>query len=135
MMYQFQINVFVESKLREPIIANHWRLSTFIFHLKIKKDWSIKSYYPLYIILTAKKMIKNLALLLLTIFVLCVYKFIKSIECRLSLAIDIVPPIANEVLLIEHGSIWTKKTVSIPVWLAHVENLSKCIKWFLSMFA
>ena len=86
-------------------------------------------------ILTAKKMIKNLALLLLTIFVLCVYKFIKSVECRLSLAIDIVPPIANEVLLIEHGSIWTKKTVSIPVWLAHVENLSKCIKWFLSMFA
>ena len=77
-----------------------------------------------------KENTRKLALLLLTIFVLCVYKFIKSIECRLSLAIDVVPPITNEVLLIEHGSIWTKKTVSIPIRLAHVENLSKWIKLF-----
>ena len=80
--------------------------------------------------LNFKENTRKLALLLLTIFVLCVYKFIKSIECRLSLAIDVVPPITNEVLLIEHGSIWTKETVSIPIWLAHVENLGKCIKWF-----
>ena len=83
-----------------------------------------------FVYLPQRKCENKLALLLLTIFVLCVYKFIKPIECRLSLAIDVVPPITNEVLLIEHGSIWTKETVSIPIWLAHVENLGKCIKWF-----
>ena len=79
-----------------------------------------------FVYLLQRKCENKLALLLLTIFVLCVYKFIKSIECRLSLAIDVVPPITNEVLLIEHGSIWTKETVSIPIWLAHVENLEMC---------
>ena len=102
------INVYFSSKNKERLINQKLLSVVYFLNSNLKENT------------------RKLALLLLTIFVLCVYKFIKSIECRLSLAIDVVPPITNEVLLIEHGSIWTKETVSIPIWLAHVENLEMC---------
>ncbi len=58
-----------------------------------------------------------------TIFLLLVDKFIQGIEVGRGAAIDVVPPVANKVLLIEDGSVGTEEIVHISVRLAHVENL------------
>ena len=59
----------------------------------------------------------------LTVFIFCVDEFIETVKIRLSLAVNIVPPVAHKVLLIKRRPIWAEKTISISVWLAHMEDL------------
>ena len=58
-----------------------------------------------------------------TLFLFLVDEFIEGVEVGRSCTIDVVPPIANEVLLVENGSIGAQKGIKVTIRLAHVKDL------------
>ena len=69
-----------------------------------------------------------------TTFLVLIDKFVQSIEIWRSGAVHIVPPITNEVLLIENCAIRTQKWVVIAIRLTHVKDLKKIKKGLFLFF-
>ncbi len=53
-----------------------------------------------------------------------VEEFVEAVEAGRGRAVDVVPPIADKVLLVEHGAVGAEEAVEVAVGLAHVENLA-----------
>jgi len=53
-----------------------------------------------------------------------VKKFVQTVEVRLLCAVQVVPPVADEVLLVKHRSIWTEEASAPAIWLTHIEDLT-----------
>lgn len=62
-------------------------------------------------------------LAIFTIFLVLVDEFIQGVKVGRSRAINVVPPVANKVLLVENRAVGTQKRVVVTIRLAHVENL------------
>ena len=58
---------------------------------------------------------------------LLVDELVERVEARAGGAVDVVPPVADEVLLIENGSVGAKEAVGVAVRLAHVEHLQDVV--------
>ena len=55
---------------------------------------------------------------------LLVQEVVEAVELRLLVAVNVVPPVAHEVLLVEDGSIGTQESGGFPTGAAHVEGLN-----------
>merc|ERR1719373_44980 len=55
---------------------------------------------------------------------LLVQEVVEAVELRLLVAVNVVPPVAHEVLLVEDGSIGTQESGGFPTGAAHVEGLT-----------
>ena len=56
---------------------------------------------------------------------LLVQEAVEAVELRLLIAVDVVPPVAHEVLLVEDGSVGTQEGRGFTTWTAHVEGLKR----------
>ena len=52
-------------------------------------------------------------------------ELVEAVEAGIGGTVDVVPPVADEVLLIEDGAVGAQETVGVAVGLAHVEHLGK----------
>lgn len=50
-------------------------------------------------------------------------ELVERVEAGTGGTVDVVPPVADEVLLVEDGSVGTQEAVRVAVRLAHVESL------------
>ena len=55
--------------------------------------------------------------------VVFVEELVELVEVGGGAAVDVVPPVADEVLLVEHGAVRAQEAVEVAVRLAHVEHL------------
>ena len=55
--------------------------------------------------------------------VVFVEELVELVEVGGGAAVDVVPPVADEVLLVEHGAVRAEEAVEVAVRLAHVEHL------------
>ena len=54
-----------------------------------------------------------------------VNELIECVKVWIGRAVDVVPPVADKVLLVEHSTVGTEEAVGVAVRLAHVESLKK----------
>ena len=57
--------------------------------------------------------------------VVLVEELVELVEVGGGAAVDVVPPVADEVLLVEHGPVRAEEAVEVAVRLAHVEHLQE----------
>ena len=57
--------------------------------------------------------------------VVFVEELVELVEVGGGAAVDVVPPVADEVLLVEHGPVRAEEAVEVAVRLAHVEHLQE----------
>ena len=50
-------------------------------------------------------------------------KLVEGVEAGVGSTVHVVPPVTDEVLLVEHGAVGAQETVGITVGLAHVKDL------------
>lgn len=62
-----------------------------------------------------------------------VEEFVEAEEAAAGGAVDVVPPIADEVLLIEDGAVGAQEGVEVAVELAHVKHLKIIVHSFSSL--
>ena len=76
-------------------------------------------------------------LALFTLGLVLVDELVERVEARARGAVHVVPPVADEVLLVEHGAVGTEEAVGVTVRLAHVESLKKKVneKIFKKLFS
>ena len=55
--------------------------------------------------------------------VVLVDELVQRVEVGRRAAVHVVPPVADEVLLVEHGAVRAEEAVEVAVRLAHVEHL------------
>ena len=60
---------------------------------------------------------------LFTLGLVLVEELVEAVEVGLGGAVDVVPPVADEVLLVEDGAVGAEEAVGGAVGLAHVEHL------------
>jgi hypothetical protein len=58
-----------------------------------------------------------------TLWLVLVDELVQGVEVGRGRAIYVVPPVADEVLLVEHGAVRAEEAVVVAVGLAHVEHL------------
>ena len=64
-------------------------------------------------------------LALFTLGLVLVDELVERVEARARGAVHVVPPVTDEVLLVEHGAVGTEEAVGVTVRLTHVESLPK----------
>ena len=62
-------------------------------------------------------------LALFTLRLILVDELIEGVEAWVGSTVDVVPPVTDEVLLIEDGTVGAQEAVGISVRLAHVKDL------------
>ena len=60
---------------------------------------------------------------LFTLRLILIQELVESEEVGVGGAVDVVPPVADEVLLVEDGAVGAKEGVEVAVGLAHVKHL------------
>lgn len=58
-----------------------------------------------------------------TLWLILVDELVESVEAGSGGAVEVVPPVADEVLLVEHGAVGAEEAVEVAVRLAHEEYL------------
>ena len=88
-------------------------------------SFSVHSEASLFLVLGAEERVA-----LFTLGLVLVEELVESVEVGLGRAVHVVPPVADEVLLVEDGAVGAQEAVGGAVGLAHVEHLRREIKEF-----
>ena len=98
--------------LRETMVLFNSRVSLAPF-------WPSPSVRPFLVLGTEERVA------LFTLGLVLVEELVEAEEVLAGGAVHVVPPVADEVLLVEDGAVGAQESVEVPVGLAHVEHLRR----------